>query len=130
VSHRPEPRSKTGNDPLADAPKPRHFLPGAIKKLFRDVAKAVIQTLAPSPAVRRKRQDETRKGFRMLARKITPKIVRSIFNAPAFWLPPDYDEHAEHLRLLEMSEQEDLSQQHDSSGAFHYEEGEHLSLHL
>lgn len=129
MSHRPEPTSKSGNDPSADAPKPRQFLPGAITKLFRKVAKAVIQTLAPSPAARRKRQDETRKGFRLLARKITPKIVRSIFSAPASWLPPDYDEHAEYLRLLEMSEQEDFNQQHDN-GASHYAEAEHLSLQL
>lgn len=129
MSHRPEPRSKTENDPSAAAPKPRHFLPGVIRQLFRDVAKAVIQTLAPSPAVRRKRQDETRKGFRMFARKITSKIVRSIFDAPALWQPPDYDEHAERLRLLEMSEQEDFNQHHDND-AFHHAEEEHLSLHL
>ncbi len=129
MSHRPELRSKTGSDQTAAAPKPRHFLPGAIKQLFREVAKAVIQTLAPSPAVRRKRQDETRKGFRKFARKITPKIVRSIFGDPAFWLPPDHDEHAEYLRLLEMSEQEDFNQHHDNP-AFHYSEAEHLSLHL
>jgi hypothetical protein len=128
VSHRPEPTSKTGNDPSADAPKRRHFLPGAIKQLFREVAKAVIQTIAPSPAARRKRQDETRKGFRMFARKITPKIVRSIFDDHAFWLPPDHDEHAEYLRLLEMSAQEDFNQHYDN-GAFHGE-AEHLSLHL
>ncbi len=41
----------------------------------------------------------------------------------------DHDEHAEYLRLLEMSEQEDFSQQGDSGG-FHYSEPEHLSLHL
>ena len=128
MSHRPEPLSKTGNEPSAAAPKPRHFIPGAIKQLFREVAKVVIQTLAPSPAVRRKRQDETRKGFRMLARKITPKIVRSVFYDHAFWLPPDHDEHADYLRLLEMSEQEDFSQHHDN-GAFHGE-AKHLSLHL
>ena len=129
MSHRPELRSKTGSDQTAAAPKPSHFLPGAIKQLFREVAKAVIQTLAPSPAVRRKRQDETRKGFRMFARKITPRIIRSIFDDGAFWLPPDHDEHAEYLRLLEMSEQEDFPQEHDD-GAFHHAEAEHLSLHL
>jgi hypothetical protein len=35
------------------------------------------------------------------------------------------------LRLLEMSEQEDLNPQHDNGDcAFHYGEAEHLSLHL
>lgn len=38
------------------------------------------------------------------ARTLTRKLARLIFDDPAFWQPPDYDERAEHLRLLEMSE--------------------------
>ncbi len=62
---------------------------------------------------------------------LTRKFARMIFDDPSFWRPSDYDEHAEHLRLLEMSEQEDLNPQHDNGDcAFHYGEAEHLSLHL
>ena len=57
------------------------------------------------------------------------RVARSIFDDPDFWSVPDHDEHAEYLRLLEMSEQEDFNQQHDNC-AFHHAEAQHISLHL
>jgi hypothetical protein len=74
VSHRPEPRSKTGNDPsAAAAPKHRQFLPGAIKQLFRQLAKAL--TLTPAQQ-RRRRKDETQGGFKLAFHKIMRRIPR------------------------------------------------------
>ena len=49
-----------------------------IKELFRAAARAVIQTLALTPAQRRKRREETGRGFKM-TRAITVKVTRSIF---------------------------------------------------
>ena len=113
----------------ADAkPRPRLFTAATIKQLFRKVAEAV--TLKPPQVEQRRksRQEETGKAFRMDL-TIMRRAVRSIFHEPDYWKAPDYDEHAEHLRLLEMSEQEDFTQQ-DDNGAFHSAEGQYISLHL
>lgn len=57
--------------------KTRLFSVDAIKAAFRAAAKAVINKLAPTPAQRRKRREETEGGFKM-ARAITVKIKQTI----------------------------------------------------
>jgi len=104
----------------------------AIRQLFRQLGQ--VLTLKPPQLQARqerkkRRQEETGKGFRRLALNVMRRVVPSIFDDPDFWRPPDHDEHAEHLRLLEMSEQQDFNPQ-DDDGSFHYAEADHLSLHL
>ena len=54
----------------------RQFLPGAIKQLFRDLKIALTGKDEPAPEVKRKRRDETARGFRMTARKLVRRAVR------------------------------------------------------
>lgn len=119
-------------EPPAVSPAPARSFCGHVKQLFRQIGQ-VLTLKPPQIQARRerkkRRQEETGKGFRRLALDVMRRVVPSIFDDPDFWRPPDHDEHGEYLRLLEISEQEDFNPPHDN-GAFHYAEAEHLSLHL
>jgi hypothetical protein len=70
----------------APAPDKPRSLARQLREQFRAAAKAAIQTLAPSPAQRRKRREETWGGFKMAAAPVmchtTP--ARAFFHAALF----------------------------------------------
>jgi hypothetical protein len=74
----------------------RRFLPGAIMKLFRAVKNAVTPHRKPT----RRRSGETRGGFRLLAHKLTRKVIaRTVFDDPGFWLrAADPGDEAQHIQ--------------------------------
>jgi Ti-type conjugative transfer relaxase TraA len=124
-----------------------HFLKGQFREAMRQAT--TKEEPAPEPETRRRKgREDTGRAFRMSAKKTTRRTGRAWFRRAGKILrraipfsaaheveftswetPPDYDEHAEYLRFLEMSEQEDFNPQHENGG-FHYAEAEHLSPHL
>jgi hypothetical protein len=73
VSHRPEPCSKTGNDP----PAPRPSFGTSIKELFGKLAQAITGKPTPALVARRKRrEEETWTGFKLAFHKIIRRIPR------------------------------------------------------
>jgi hypothetical protein len=94
----------------------------SLKQLFRAAAKAVIQTLAPSPAKRRRRTDDTQGAFK-LARVIVSRVKRAIFEP---WeissrVPTPHDEAEYFLRRL-LDEWADADNDHaqEQDAGFHY----------
>ena len=69
-------------EPEKGMPAARLFQPGAIKQLFRAVKNALTRNHEPAPVVKRKRQEETGRAFRMTARKLLQRVVR--FPAEAY----------------------------------------------
>ena len=75
---------------------------------------------------KKRRQEETGKGFRRLALNVMRRVVPSIFDDPDFWKHPGDDIHdrrAEAERLFHLQTEEwpndhDHAQEHDSG--FHY----------
>ena len=90
------------------------------------MAKAIIQTIAPTPVQRRKRKEETRKGFHVAA-AITKKITRSILDY--LYMPSAYDPEHERIKaerflqqqLFEWTQDEPQHEQEQGS-FFHYGE--------
>lgn len=92
-----------------------------IKAQFRAAAKAIIQTLAPSPAQRRKRRDETGKAFQR-SRVLTKRNRRSLLH---FLFDGAYDpaeERAEHHRRL-FAQQNEWADEADHADNFAYDTG-------
>jgi hypothetical protein len=54
----------------------RRFLPGAVKRLFREMKIALTGKEEPAPDVKRKRRDETTRAFHMTARNLVRRTVR------------------------------------------------------
>jgi hypothetical protein len=85
---------------------------------------------APPPKPRRRRTEETRGGFRLFARKIMRRVVRSIFHPDNFtWDAPAELDEAQRLQLLHWNNQDSMSQSHETE-PFHYTEQNQLSPHL
>ena len=123
---RPEPGSKTGKEHSAAAsPRSRHFLPGAIKQLFREVKTVLTgKAPAPQPTQRRRRTEETRGGFTLAARKIVRRTVRlpaaayeaaTFFSETLDWMNPWHYQAA------------GMSELHED---YHYTETNHPFLQL
>jgi hypothetical protein len=102
---RPEPSSKTEKDQSAATGSGHiHFLPGAIKQLFREVKTALTcDDPAPQPTQRRRNTEETRGGFTLTARKIMRRTVRlpaaayeaaTFFSETLDWMNPWHYEAA------------------------------------
>ena len=72
--------------PPEPAPQPRRGFLQELKEQFRAAAKAILDVI--TPAQRRKKQDETKRGLQ-LARTITEKITRSILHY--LYTPTPYD---------------------------------------
>lgn len=75
------------NKTAAPAPAKPHSSPAReLRVQFREAARAVIQRLAHSPAPRRKRRDETGRGFRIAATPVTsrPPMPPAISRAVVF----------------------------------------------
>jgi hypothetical protein len=112
--------------------KPRLFSAAKIKALFGQLAEAVTGKPTPALAAKRKRRrEETRGGFMALARSVTNKIRRSIFDfmyAPSAHDPEQERAHAEHVSRMQAEEwmQDDAQEQ---AQAFHYGSGTHFDPH-
>lgn len=123
-----------------------HFLKGQFRDAMRQVT--IKEEAAPQLKSKRRKGEDTRGLFKKVCAILRTRTGRAPFRLAAkilrraapfsaapeveftSWdIAPDHDEHAEYLRLLEMSEQEDFNPQHDNGG-FHYAEAEHLSPHL
>lgn len=113
------------------ATKPRLFAAGAIKRLFRKVAKAVITELAPKPRRKRKRDDDTRGLFKRLAMKILAPVARAIFDPDDFnWsTPPEELDETQRLLMRERHGNNAFWQQEHNQD-FHYDHSDHLSPRL
>jgi len=98
VSHRPEPSTKTGNDP----PAPRPSLGAAIKELFGKLAEAITGKPTPALVARRKRREEGERGFRMYATPIAERLSTPVQCATDFlwevldWLNPSSNGNQPH----------------------------------
>ncbi|HXQ25960.1 MAG TPA: hypothetical protein VN822_06105 [Candidatus Acidoferrales bacterium] len=121
VSSKAENRSHSAIEKPTGQSAPRPSFGQEIKELFREAAKAIIETLAPSPAQRRKRREETERGFN-LARALTARVTRSILHylyRPSAYDPEQERADAEHVLRMQLDEwTQDGEQQQDE--AFHY----------
>lgn len=85
------------------------------------LAETVTGKPTPYVATRRKRRDETRRGFR-LARALTVKAARSLLHflyRPSSYDPEQERAYAEHILRMQLDEwTQDSEQQPDE--AFHY----------
>lgn len=110
--------------PGAARAKPRSFA-GAIMQLFREVKKAITGAApAPHPRQRRRRTDETWRGFKM-ATGIMRRVVHSIFHP---WEPPAELDDAQRQQLY-WNDQASMHQFQETH-SFHCDESNHLSPHL
>jgi len=110
--------------------RPRSLF-GAIKQLFRAVAKAVTTHPTPKPKRRRKRDEDTRGLFKKLAMKILAPVMRSIFHHDDFncFTPPDELDETQRLLMREQHSRYALWQ-HDHNHASDYDQSNHLSPRL
>jgi hypothetical protein len=124
-----------GNDEKDSAgsspPAKIQYLPGVLKQLFRDVKKALTsKPPAPQPTKqRRRREEETRGGFRLAGVAVMRRVARSFFKASNFpWEPPDQLD--EDQRIQRWHENNIDVYHAEESEHFHYAEQNHLSLKL
>lgn len=119
-----EPRGEDQSFPPTDR-KGRGFAQ-AIKTLFREVMEALTHRnkVPPPEPTRRKREDETRGGFRLFAGNITRKIVRSFLDPSNFpFSPPSDPDNAQRLFLLHV-----FNPHHGGSNAPDVHNGSHDHL--
>jgi hypothetical protein len=125
--------SRTGNDESREGAR---NLPGSeqersktpairakqLRELFGKVAEATTGQPTPYLAAKRKKRDETRRGFK-LARRLTVKVARSLLYF--MHLPSPHDREQERIeaeRFLRMliDEWTDEGHGHGQDGNFHY----------
>lgn len=146
------PRAENTEGSREERTPARRFQPGAIKQLFRDVAKAIIHDPPPEPeAERKRRREETRGGFIMAARRVVSvtRHVRQQFRKLAaiirhtalpayFFHDPGFnreERRAEAERVLraqleEWAQEPDSTEHEQQQTGFHYGTDAHFDLHI